>query len=122
MDVFYKIKNLEKNGAEIYLHVFKYGRKEQAALKDYCKEVHYYKRNTSFLYGLTHIPYIVRSRNNALLIKNLERINAPILFEGLHTTSVIRKGLSKDRNLLVRTHNVEHQYYNEHRLTLTERL
>lgn len=113
MDVFYKIKNLAKNGAEIYLHVFKYGRKEQSDLKDYCKEVHYYERNTSFLYGLTHIPYIVRSRNNALLIKNLERIKAPILFEGLHTTLVIRKGLFKDRNLLVRTHNVEHQYYNE---------
>lgn len=113
MDVFYKIENLSKNGAEIYLHLFKYGREEQPSLKEYCKEVHYYERKKSFLNGLTHIPYIVRSRKNPMLIKNLERIKAPILFEGLHTTLLLRKGMFKDRQLLVRTHNIEHQYYME---------
>lgn len=113
MDVYYKIQNLANNGVEIYLHIFKYGRNEHAGLNDYCKEVHYYNRKNSLFQGLTHLPYIVRSRSNEDLIKNLKRINAPILFEGLHTTLILKKGLFKDRKLLVRTHNVEHLYYRE---------
>lgn len=113
MDVFCKIQQLAKSGAEIYLHVFKYGREEQSILKEYCTEVHYYKRHTSVSKGLSHLPYIVNSRSSDQLIKNLERIDAPILFEGLHTTLILRKKLFKNRKLLVRTHNIEHQYYKQ---------
>ncbi len=113
MDVFCKIQHLSRSGAEIYLHVFKYGRKEQSVLKDYCAEVHYYKRKTSVLKAISHLPYIVKSRSSDQLVKNLKRIEAPILFEGLHTTLTIRKKLFKDRKKLVRTHNIEHHYYKQ---------
>lgn len=111
MDVFCKIQSLSKKGTEIYLHVFQYGRPEQAVLNEYCTEVHYYKRKTSFVKALGLMPYVVKSRSNNQLVENIKRIDAPILFEGLHSTFLLRKKLFKDRKLLVRAHNVEHQYY-----------
>jgi len=113
IDVFYKIKALAENGVEVYLHVFYYGRKQQDVLNTYCKEVHYYKRNTSWTNGLGLMPYIVKSRKSEALTKNLERINAPILFEGLHTTYLLKKKRFKDRKLFVRMHNIEHEYYKQ---------
>lgn len=113
MDVFCKIKSLSKKGTEIYLHVFQYGRPAQTKLNEYCTEVHYYKRKTSLLKALGTLPYVVSSRNDDQLIKNLKRINAPILIEGLHSTLILRKKLFKDRKILVRTHNIEHQYYKQ---------
>jgi len=113
MDVFCKVQSLSKKGAEIYLHVFQYGRPEQAVLKEYCTEVHYYQRKTSFFKALGLLPYVVSSRSDRQLVNNLRRIDAPILFEGLHSTLVLRKKLFKDRKLLVRTHNIEHQYYKQ---------
>ena len=113
IDVFYKIKALANNGVQIYLHVFDYGRKQQDTLKNYCTEVNYYKRNTSWLNGLGIMPYIVKSRKNDTLVKNLKRINAPILFEGLHTTYLLKHKGFQDRKLIVRTHNIEHLYYKQ---------
>jgi len=113
MDVFHKIQALSKKGTDIYLHVFQYGRLQQDILKKHCKEVHYYKRKTSFYNSLGILPYVVSSRRDHQLIDNLKRIDAPILFEGLHTTLLIGKKLFRDRKLLVRTHNIEHQYYKQ---------
>ena len=113
MDVFYRIQSLSKKGIEIYLHVFEYGRSKQNILNEYCTEVHYYKRKNSIFNALGTLPYVVKSRSNDHLVQNLRRIDAPILFEGLHSTLVLRKKLFKDRNLLVRTHNIEHQYYKQ---------
>jgi len=113
IDVYYKIQSLHKKELEIYLHVFEYGRPQQDILKKYCKEVHYYKRKTSILKALGTLPYVVSSRSDHQLIDNLKRIDAPILFEGLHTTLLLGKTLFKDRKLLVRTHNIEHQYYKQ---------
>ena len=113
IDVFYKIKALADNGVDLYLHVFYYGRKQQDILNEYCKEVHYYKRNTSWVNALGLMPYIVKSRKSEALSKNLERIKAPILFEGLHTTFLLKNKRFKDRKLFVRTHNIEHLYYKQ---------
>lgn len=111
MDVFYKIKSLAENGVEIYLHIFHYGRENQPVLKSYCREVNYYKRNTSPMMALGILPYIVKSRKSAELTKNIKRIEAPILFEGLHSTYLLKGKLFQDRKTFVRTHNIEHQYY-----------
>ena len=113
MDIFCKIQALSRKGAKIYLHVFQYGRSEQAVLKEYCTEVHYYKRKTSFFHALGPLPYVVSSRRDGQLVVNLKRIDAPILIEGLHSTLVLRKKLFNDRKILVRTHNIEHQYYKQ---------
>lgn len=113
IDVFYKVQSLFKKEIEVYLHVFEYGRSRQDILKEYCAEVHYYKRKTSFLKALGILPYVVSSRKDHQLVDNLKRIDAPIFFEGLHTTLIIGKKLFKDRKLLVRTHNIEHEYYKQ---------
>lgn len=113
MDVFCKLQALSKKGAKIYLHVFQYGRPEQSVLKEYCTEVHYYKRKTSFFHALGPLPYVVSSRRDGELVKNLKRVDAPILMEGLHSSLVLRKKLFKDRKILVRTHNIEDQYYKQ---------
>lgn len=113
IDVFHKLRSLSELGTKIYLHIFKYGRPEQSELKRYCEEIHYYNRNTSVYKALGILPYIVASRNSKSLISNIERIEAPILFEGLHTTLLLRKNVFKDRIQLVRTHNIEHLYYRQ---------
>jgi hypothetical protein len=43
----------------------------------------------------------------------LKKVDAPILFEGLHSTWALRKKIFKDRRLFVRTHNIEHRYYRQ---------
>ena len=113
IDSYYRIKHLSNEGFELYLHIFHYGRKPQHILTKYCNEIYYYKRKTGLLNALGLLPYIVKSRKSEELIENLKKVNAPILFEGLHTTLLIKKELFKDRKLLVRMHNIEHEYYEQ---------
>ena len=54
---------------------------------------------------------MVKSRSSDELIKNLKEIEAPILFEGLHTTYPLINEHFEDRKVLVRAHNIEHLYY-----------
>jgi hypothetical protein len=111
IDVFYKLKALHEQGCEITLHCFDYGRGQQTELEKYCKNVHYYKRNMSLTKMFSKLPYIVNTRNSEALIHNLLQNNAPILFEGLHSCYFLNdKRLSK-RFKIVRTHNIEHDYY-----------
>jgi len=110
IDVFYKIKALHKLGVKIILHTFDYGRGKQNKLNDYCEKIYYYKRG-SFLNIISRKPFIVKSRKSYELIKNLNKDNHPILFEGIHTTYPLINNTFKDRKVLVRTHNIEHDYY-----------
>jgi hypothetical protein len=113
IDVFYKIKALAEAGAEIYLHCFEYGRKQSKELKQLCKEVWYYPRLTG-MSGLSFsLPYIVNSRRNKDLLSRLIAIEAPILFEGVHTTYYLSNPQLRERFKAVRVHNIEHVYYNE---------
>ncbi len=114
IDVYERIKQLHKLDVEIYLHCFLYNEKKpQPHLDIYCKKVFYYKRNTG-LKGISLLsPYIIYSRRNKALLKNLIEINAPILFEGVHTCYYINREELKDRNKIVRMHNVEQDYYHQ---------
>ncbi len=110
IDVFYKIKALHHLGVKIILHTYNYGRGEQKELNTYCEQVIYYKRS-SFLSIFSIKPFIVKTRDSAKLITNLKKDNAPILFEGIHTTFPIIDSNFSNRKILVRTHNIEHFYY-----------
>ena len=113
IDVYYKIKSLWGAGCEIYLHCYEYGRGHAAELEKYCKQVWYYQRNTG-LAGLSlTLPYIVSSRNDDNLLKRLQDIDAPILFEGVHTTAFLSHPSLRNRYKAIRTHNVEHEYYQQ---------
>ena len=111
MDIFYKLKTLNRLGVEIILHCFKYNKSEQALLKKYCKEVYYYPRKKGFRHFVSNLPYIVSSRSNEDLLVQLKANSYPILFEGLHTCFFLDSPDLKERIKIVRTHNVEHDYY-----------
>jgi hypothetical protein len=112
MDIFYKVKALHEVGMRITLHCFQYReRTPQAELEKYCEKVHYYKRTMSPLSMVSFKPFIVHTRSDSQLLKNLKMDDAPILFEGLHSCFFIHKKALKDRHKLVRMHNTEWEYY-----------
>lgn len=110
-DLFYKIVALHRLGVHISLHCFEYGKGQQEELKKYCLEIYYYKRKTGIKGLSPRLPYIVSSRKNKLLIKNLSADNTPILLEGTHCTYILYKNLFPQRTILYRLHNIEQVYY-----------
>jgi len=111
IDVFYKIRSLSKLGVKIHLHCFKYDRPESQKLEKYCKSVNYYDRPKSLKFFFSELPFIVNTRSNIELYNNLINDSFPIFFEGLHTTYFLKELLKKDRQIIVRSHNIEHDYY-----------
>ncbi len=111
IDVFFKLKTLHSLGIKIYFHCFEYGRGQQRELEKYAHKVFYYKRKLGIKSLLSAKPYIVKSRESDELLANLMTNNAPIIFEGLHTCAYLSHPILKDRIKIVRTHNIEHQYY-----------
>lgn len=111
IDVFYKLKALSELGIKIHLHCFDYGRGETEELADYCEKIYYYKRQTRKTLLFHKLPFIVVSRRNPALLRRLLKDNHPILFEGLHSCYYINHPKLAGRIRLVRTHNVEHEYY-----------
>jgi hypothetical protein len=111
IDVFYKIKALHEAGVKIHLHCFEYGRELAPELEKYCEEVFYYKRQMNKHLLFNHLPYIVVSRRSELLVARLLKDNHPILFEGLHSCYHLGDERLKGRKLLLRNHNIEHDYY-----------
>lgn len=111
IDVFYTITELAQAGIDVYLHCFQYGRDEAPELEQYCKEVHYYKRKTG-LPGLSlSLPYMMYSRRDEHLLPNLLRVDAPIIFEGIHCCYLMNEASLAGRKKILRNQNVEQQYY-----------
>lgn len=111
IDVFYRLKALHSLGVKITLHCFEYGRGKQEELSKYTEQVHYYKRKKSVLDSVGKTPFIVKSRNSKYLLENLLLDDFPILFEGLHCCYFLDHPSLKNRTKIVRTHNIEHDYY-----------
>jgi hypothetical protein len=111
IDIYYKMKALIASGIRVHLHCFEYGRQPQPQLEQLCTSVHYYPRKTAKSLLFNTLPYIVLSRQSDELKKNLLANDYPILMEGLHSTFLLNdKDISK-RKIIVRTHNIEHDYY-----------
>jgi len=111
IDVFYKIKALSEAGVPVILHVFLYDRGPSPELLEYCEKVYYYRRKTGWAAQVSLLPYIVNPRRSGQLLENLCKDQYPILFEGLHSCFYLDHPLLKNRRKLVRTHNIEHEYY-----------
>ena len=71
IDVFYKIKSLQREGVGIILHCFQYGRQKSEELESLCEKVYYYKRKMNWLGVFSKTPFIVYSRKNRKLYQNL---------------------------------------------------
>lgn len=114
IDVFYKIKALKSLGIDVTLHCFVYNdRKPSDQLKNLCREVYYYHRDTSLFRHLSVLPYAVYSRKNKQLLENLLRDNDPILFEGLMSCYYLKNKKLRNRFKIFREANIEHDYYKE---------
>jgi len=111
IDVFYKARELAEKGVKVHLHSFQYGRKPSPVLKKIFHEVHYYKRDISKRQLIKSQPYIVSSRISETLVRNLLKDDYPILLEGLHTCALLEEPRLDGRKRIVRTHNIEHEYY-----------
>lgn len=114
IDMYYRIRYLQAAGAEIYLHCFQYhGRQESTELNKWCKEVYYYHRKSMLNSLPIAIPYTIYSRRDDLLLKRLQEVDAPILFEGVHTSYYKSHPSLKNRIKIIRNHNIEHDYFSQ---------
>jgi len=111
IDVYYRLKALKEIGFKITLHCFEYGRGQHLELELVAETVIYYPRKKRLLDWFSRKPFIVQTRGSKKLLQNLLNDDAPILFEGLHTTYFLNHPKLKDRKKIVRTHNIEHTYY-----------
>ncbi|MEI6124885.1 MAG: glycosyltransferase family 1 protein [Bacteroidota bacterium] len=111
IDIFYKLKYLKKAGVKIFLYCFEYDRKPSELLNELCEKVYYFKRDISKTKLFNRKPYIVITRYANDLLSLLLNDDYPILFEGLHTTCFINDKRIRERRKIVRTHNIEHDYY-----------
>lgn len=120
IDVFFKLQALVHEGLDVELHAFVYGnRGHQPKLESLVKKVHYYNRVFLKNPFMGKTPYIVKSRQVDTLLENLLRDDAPIWFEGLHTTAFLGHPSLKGRKKYVRNHNIEADYY--HHLAQSEK-
>lgn len=112
IDVWHRLRALHASGIRIRLHCFIYDSfQPQAQLHEVAAQVYYYPRVIWPAMFEAGQPYIVTSRKSPELLKRLSQDHVPILFEGIHTTGFA--GELHDRIQLLRSHNVEHEYYNE---------
>ena len=114
IDIYFRLLALHELGYSITLHCFEYGRGQRhEALEQCVDKVYYYPRKKPIIAWFSRIPFIVKTRRSKELLKRLLGDNDPILFEGLHTTFYLPHSSLKDRMKIVRSHNVEHEYYHE---------
>jgi len=111
IDVFDKIKALQAEGLKIHLHCFEYGRAEALILESFCEKVVYYKRKMNKNLLFNSLPFVVATRSSEKLMENLLQDEHPILFEGLHCCYHLNDARLNNRSMIVRTHNIEHDYY-----------
>ena len=111
IDIYYKIKALREAGVQVILHCYTYGRQSSKELEELCFRVYYYPRKKGVKYQFSNIPYIVTTRNANTMPGNLLGDAFPVLFEGLHTTGPLLRCREAGKKILVRMHNVEHDYY-----------
>ena len=119
IDVFFKLKALNNAGVKIILHCFEYGRTAKEELERITDKVYYYPRKNSRSLLFNTLPYIVLTRDSDVLKQRLLQDDFPILMEGLHSTLLLNDEAFSKRNIIVRTHNIEHDYYNA--LAVTEK-
>ncbi|MFH0757121.1 MAG: glycosyltransferase, partial [Bacteroidota bacterium] len=111
IDVYYKLRALYETGVKIILHCFQDQRDASPELDELCAEVCYYPRQTGIRNIISLKPYIVSSRNSKSLRKRLLQDDFPILFEGLHTCSLLNDPAFGERKKIYRESNIEHHYY-----------
>jgi hypothetical protein len=114
IDVFYKVKHLSEAGIAIYLHCPVYGGRERAKeLEDLCDQVWYYPRYSGLKTISLRLPYMMYSRRNPEILRNLQSVEAPILFDGVNTSYYSVHPSLKNRFKILRNQNIEQDYFSK---------
>jgi len=114
IDMMNRIIAFYKQGVKIHLHYFSYNdRGKPNELNQYCDRISVYERRTGMKGLSRQLPYIVASRINEELVKNLLADEHPVLLEGLHCTGILPRINNGSRKIVVRIHNEEAVYYRE---------
>ena len=114
IDMMNRLRMLKKSGIGIHLHYFSYNeRGTPNELNQFCESIHVYQRKTGRKGLSPTIPYIIASRVNEELIRNLQQDNYPLLLEGIHCTGILPHLDLGNRKVVVRMHNEESIYYRE---------
>ena len=112
IDVFYRIRELHRQGVKIILHCTYKGKlTKYEELETICEQIYYYKRHRPWLAIFSTLPLAVASRPNYKIVKNLLQDNEPILIEGLVCAGILRYNELSNRRIFFRECNVEHDYY-----------
>jgi glycosyltransferase involved in cell wall biosynthesis len=110
-DIYHKIVALHKAGVRIYLHCFTEHNRQEPQLNKFCEKIFYYPRKKGITGLSIRLPYIVASRMDKNLWKNLEQDDHPVLIEGIHAAGWLLNRIPSERKIILRLHNVEHDYY-----------
>lgn len=112
VDMLYKVMALKRLGVRVHMHAFAYdGRVPDARLTAACASIQLYARAKNPLGLLSVLPYMSWSRRSRALLARLRQDNFPILLEGIHTASLLQQDPHLGPRCIVRTHNVESEYY-----------
>lgn len=111
MEVYYKIRYLAEAGVKIHLHSFFLRQQPDDHMKKFVASQHFYPRKKPTPRLHNSVAYIIQSRKHPDLLKNLLDNEAPIIFDGLHTTAFLNHPDLSQRKKLLRAHNVEQYYY-----------
>lgn len=111
IDVYFRLIALHEAGVRIILHCFEYGRGEPKELEKICETVYYYPRRPMWQGFTSTLPFIVATRRSDDLLDNLLADTYPVLFEGLHSCSLLGNNALDGRLQMVRIHNNEANYY-----------
>ena len=112
-DIYHKLVALHKAGIKIYLHCFTENNRQQPELNNYCDKIFYYPRRKGVAGISFKLPYIVASRMDKRLLARLQLDNHPILIEGIHAAGFLLHFAPTNRKIILRLHNVEHDYYRQ---------
>lgn len=110
-DIYHKIVALHKAGVKIHLHCFTENNRRQPELESFCEEVFYYPRRKGVAGISPTLPYIVASRIDKTLHTRLGEDDHPVLIEGVHAAGWLLKTHRRKRKIILRLHNIEHDYY-----------
>ncbi len=111
IDVFYKIKYFKEINYSVILHIYDDNLNVSEALKAICSTIYTYKKDSNYLNFISLHPFSSRTRFDPSILINLKKDNHPILFEGLKTTFLLLKSKLGRREIYLRAHNIEHNYY-----------
>lgn len=121
IDVYYRVRYLHSYGIKVHLHCYEYKRNHlhSQELEDICYSVDYYDRHDSVVKMISRLPYIAKTRHSKRLVENLLNDDYPVFIEGLHCCMLLCDKRLNNRDMYVRMHNIEHEYY--YRLSQVEK-